>query len=296
MGDFPMTAANIAAALGAARCEGRNWRCRCPLHGGRSLTLQDGRSAVLVRCWAGCETGDVLAELRRLGLLVGRSNDVRPPRMTPRSDDADATRRATLAQRIWGEAKDARGGPVERYLRSRGITIPVPPSLRWMASCKHGPKKTVLPAVVAKVVNIVDELVAVHRIFLLPDGMGKAAVEPEFQKMSLGPTAGAAVRLGPLNSARALIVGEGIENTLSLMQLRDLPGWSAIGTSGLKNLILPRSVRRVLIAVDHDRHGKGEAAARDAAGRWLAEGRQVRLAIPSAPGDWNDVLQGACHV
>jgi hypothetical protein len=290
-----MTAPEIAAALGAARHEGRNWRCRCPVHGGRSLTLQDGRSAVLVRCWAGCETGDVLAELRRLGLLVGRSDESRPPPIAPRSDDADAARRATLARHIWGETRDARGSPVERYLRSRGITIPVPPSLRWMASLKHGPKGTVLPAVVAKVVNIVDEFVAVHRIYLLPDGTGKAAVEPEFQKMSLGPTAGAAVRLGPLNPVRALIVGEGIENTLSLMQLRDLPGWSAIGTSGLKNLILPRVIRLVLIAVDHDRHGKGEMAARDAACRWLAEGREVRLAIPSAPGDWNDVLKGACH-
>jgi len=82
--------------------------------------------------------------------------------------------------------------------------------------------------------------------------------------MSLGPTPGAAVRLGPLDPDRALIVGEGIENALSLMQLRGLPGWSAIGTSGLKSLVLPRAVKRVLIAVDHDPHGKGEEAAREA--------------------------------
>jgi len=37
-----MTAAEIAAALGDARREGRAWRCRCPLQGGRSLVLRDG--------------------------------------------------------------------------------------------------------------------------------------------------------------------------------------------------------------------------------------------------------------
>jgi hypothetical protein len=35
-----MTAAEIAAALGDARREGRAWRC--PLHSGRSLVLRDG--------------------------------------------------------------------------------------------------------------------------------------------------------------------------------------------------------------------------------------------------------------
>ena len=37
-----MSAADIAVALGNARREGRGWRCRCPLHNGRSLTLHNG--------------------------------------------------------------------------------------------------------------------------------------------------------------------------------------------------------------------------------------------------------------
>ncbi len=37
-----MRAPDIAAALGDARREGRRWRCRCPLHGGRSLVLHEG--------------------------------------------------------------------------------------------------------------------------------------------------------------------------------------------------------------------------------------------------------------
>jgi len=37
-----MIAADIAVALGNARREGRGWRCRCPLHNARSLTLHNG--------------------------------------------------------------------------------------------------------------------------------------------------------------------------------------------------------------------------------------------------------------
>jgi hypothetical protein len=58
-------AAEIAAALGGRR-EGRQWRCRCPIHGGRSLLVRDGDAGrILVFCHGGCEARDVLAELRR---------------------------------------------------------------------------------------------------------------------------------------------------------------------------------------------------------------------------------------
>ena len=290
-----MIAAEIARALGAARRSGRWWSCRCPAHDDRSpsLSLRDGDRGLIVRCWAGCDPREVLAELLRRRLTdrahtTSSANEVL-------DDRRDRERRIEIARHVWNGARNARRSLVERYLRSRGITIPPPFSLRWMPSCKHGPTEAYLPEMVAKVVNVDDEFVAVHRTFLRADSAGKAAIDPRLQKMSLGPTAGGAVRLAPLDPDRALIVGEGIENTLSLMQLRGLPGWSAIGTSGLKSLVLPQAARRVLIAVDHDPHGKGEAAAREAGERWVRQGRKVRLATPSAPGDWNDVLRGTCH-
>ena len=47
----------------------------------------------------------------------------------------------------------------------------------------------------------------------------------------------------------------------------------------------------VIVAADHDRNGVGERAARIAAGRWLVEGRRVRIAMPPEPGsDFNDLL------
>lgn len=73
-----MIAAEIARALGGAQRHGQRWRCRCPLHGGRSLELQeDTHRRVLVTCWAGCDRHDVLNELYRLGLLGGGRHHVR---------------------------------------------------------------------------------------------------------------------------------------------------------------------------------------------------------------------------
>jgi len=120
-----LRAAQIAAALGNARREGHNWRCRCPVHGGCILSLSDGRHGLLVTCWAGCETHEVLAELRRRGLVAGRSNDVRPVLMPICSDDsADAAGRIALARRIWNAARDAGGSPVAHYLTGRGSPYP----------------------------------------------------------------------------------------------------------------------------------------------------------------------------
>ena len=112
-----MSAAVIAAALGDARREGRAWRCRCPLHGGRSLLLRDGDNArVLATCWGGCDRLDVLAELRARGLLGGRAEyQPRSDRLLRRDREDDAHRIA-CARRVWDAAGDARGSPLARYL------------------------------------------------------------------------------------------------------------------------------------------------------------------------------------
>jgi hypothetical protein len=61
---------DIAVALGDARRESRAWRCRYPLHGGRSLTLRDGETGRLfVACWGRCDRLDVIRELCARGLM-----------------------------------------------------------------------------------------------------------------------------------------------------------------------------------------------------------------------------------
>jgi putative DNA primase/helicase len=288
-------AAEIAAQLGDARREGRGWRCRCPIHDGVSLVITDGRDGrILVRCWGGgCDPRDILAELRRRRLITARSDDARPaPLIIRRDNHADAADRIVMARRLWEAAQDARGSPVVRYLASRCITLPPPPSLRWAPRCWHRQARAWLPAMLAAIVNVDGALIGVHRTFLAPGGSGKAHVAP--QKAMLGRAAGGAVRLAP--AGQILLIAEGIETALAAAQAMDQPTWAALSTSGLKTLDLPAAVRSIVILGDNDADGAGERAALTAAGRWVAEGRRVRIAIPPAIGqDFNDVLVGDAY-
>ena len=58
----------------------------------------------------------------------------------------------------------------------------------------------------------------------------------------------------------------------------------------LRAVELPDAVREVIIAADNDE--PGEKAALDAAQRFLAEGRRVKIARPSKGSDFNDLLRG----
>ncbi|NLZ43191.1 MAG: hypothetical protein GX886_18375, partial [Comamonadaceae bacterium] len=82
----------------------------------------------------------MLAELRRRGLIkhgcdLGR-RPVPPPVRDPMLT-ADAERKRQFALQAWGETLPAAGTTVEAYLRHRGITLPVPPCLRFAAGLPH---------------------------------------------------------------------------------------------------------------------------------------------------------------
>ena len=291
-----MSAADIAAALGDARCEGRGWRCRCPLHGGRSLVLRDGDAGrVLVTCWTGCDRLDVLAELRRRGLLDGRASYAPRIGAEPRRND-DALRIA-WALKIWGEARDGADCIARRYLASRSIVLDRwPASLRFHARCPRPRDDTgnllpPLPAMVAFVEHVQRGSVAVHCTYLRPDGSSKADIERP--KAIFGRVGGGAVRFGKPRTGLWLAVGEGIETTLSVAVACSIPAWAALSAGGIRSLVLPPEATHVTICADYDASGTGQRAARDAAARWLAEGRRVRVAIPPRPNsDFNDVLTG----
>jgi hypothetical protein len=151
------------------------------------------------------------------------------------------------------------------------------------------------PAMLAVVQDIQGRALGLHRTYLRPDGTDKAPVDPA--KMALGRIAGAAVRLAA--AGPHLIVGEGIENTLSAMQGAELPGWAALSCGGICTLILPSLplAAIVTIAADNDDGGVGRAAAFAAADRWHREGRTVRVAFPKFGCDFNDMLRnGGEHV
>jgi hypothetical protein len=300
-----MNARDIAAALGHARREGRDWRVDCPVHGGHSLTIADGRDGkLIVKCFGGCEWGEIFGELRALGLIEGHPVDINPEREDEfrRRREAEARaeierlrRRIAAARDLYRRGGPAAGSPVENYLRLRSISGPIPAVLRFLQRCPHR-NGGYFPAMVAPIVNAAGEQIAIHKTFLRPDGRGKADLPKTEQRETCGPMKGGAVRLAQYRPDFDLIVGEGIESTLSAMQIFKLPGWAAVCARGLKELTLPPEIRSVIIAVDNDANGVGQAAARDTAWLWGEEGLSVRAAVPPVAGsDFNDILAGGTH-
>jgi hypothetical protein len=299
-----VSAEQIARELGRARRCGDGWLACCPAHKDQqpSLSIRERGGRLVVHCFAGCCAGDIFAALRQRRLLDGPST-WHGSRQEP-DLQADDARRTAYALNIWREARPALGTIVQSYLGSRGINLGELPagaraSLRFLVRCprpkdEQGNRPPPLPAMVALVQHISHGPVAVHRTFILPDGSGKAPVDPD--KASLGPVGGGAVRFGEPREGEWLAVGEGIENALSILIARGLPAWSALSANGIRGLILPPEAQLVLITADHDANGTGQCAAFELADRLLAEGRCVRLTMPPiADVDFNDILRGGAR-
>jgi len=246
---------------------------------------------VLVYCHAGCAQSAVLDSLRERGLWPPRSGGALagsfgpPPIRPPIAEGANAGR----ALNIWNEAVPATGSLAERYLRSRNLTEPLPPSIRFHPALAH-PTGGRWPAMIAAVYRWpAREVIAVHRTFLREDGGGKADVAPA--RMALGTLRGGYM---PLALPRAeLAVAEGIETALSVQQSTGIATWATLGASNLPRLELPPLplASEVVIAADAD--SAGVSAALKAADRWHGEGRRVRIAVPPQGRDFNDLLIGA---
>jgi hypothetical protein len=186
---------------------------------------------------------------------------------------------------------------INRYLASRSIVLEqCPPTLRFHPRCprpkdENGNRPPPLPAMVALVELVQRGPMAVHRTYLRPDGSGKADLPKNKQRAGYGPVAGGAVRLGMPRPGEWLAVAEGIETSLAVVAACGVPVWSALSAPGIRSLILPPEATHVIVCADHDANGIGEGAAHDAAARWLAEGRRVRIAMPPKPDtDMADVL------
>jgi putative DNA primase/helicase len=286
-----MNARQIVAAL-KGHWHGGYGQCRCPVHDDRepSLTVRDGDNAVLVKCFAGCEARDIIDALRRMGLVGEADPDQEPYRPAawrnePHIVEIDPEKTQAV-HRIWRDAEPIQGTPATVYFRGRGIGLELPPSLRFHPGLKHGPTGRILPAVIAGVQGAGRSLNAVHRIYLRPDGSGKADVEKHQQKMTLGTMIGGAVRLACARETMG--IAEGIETALSAMEMSGLPVWAACG-SRLPDIALPPVVKRVVIFADNGE--AGIEAAEKAKAALFAQNRCVAIRYPTIGKDWNDEIR-----
>jgi putative DNA primase/helicase len=288
-----VTAEHIAGVLGGAGRTGQWWRARCPVHLGNSssLALRDGQRGLIVKCHAGCSKAAVRAALHRLDLdtrtAAPEPRDPEKLRLRQEAETADRKRRIAIALDIWNSSYDPSASwQVPRYLRSRGITIAIPDTIRTAGMHWH-PSGEKRPMMVGLVEHVDHGPVGVSCTYLAIDGSQKATLDPV--RMFHGPIGGGAVQLAP--GGPVLAVAEGIETALSYMQVTQTPTWAALSASGIKALILPSQVTEVVIAADPDI--PGIRAAHNAARRWLADGRRVRIVRPPPGCDFNDLLMAS---
>ena len=290
-----LTAADIAKALKGRR-SGRDFVACCPAHDDHtpSLSIADGADGdlrVLIYCHAGCSQFAVIAALKKLGLWPSRVPRWRnrtlrrpPGAQQARKTDADPAK-ITHDLSLWVECEPVTGTLAETYLRQRGITIALPGTIRFHPNLKHTLSRTWWPAMMALITDgVTNDPIGIQRTFLAKDGLGKAPIKPE--RMMLGRVSGVAVRLA--DAEEFVMIGEGLETCLSVMQATGKPAWAALSTSGLQSLNLPPGIRSVVILADGD--PPGEAAAQAAAGRLQNSVRAVRLVRAPQGADFNDVL------
>ena len=137
-----MNAEEIARTLGGKR-SGRQWLCRCPAHDDHnpSLLIFDGHTNVVFRCLAGCDPLDVIAALRRRGIL-GNGDQIRNASFSRRADEHVAS--AANLQRaldIWDEGIDPRSTLGEMYLKGRGLLLPPKVCTSVVRFNPHCPRK-----------------------------------------------------------------------------------------------------------------------------------------------------------
>lgn len=290
-----MNAREITAAAGG-KWHGTYGTAPCPVcqpekrQDQCAATLADGRDGrLLAHCKkSGC---DFSAIISGWGLTSGHFTYTRPcateVARRKAAERAEAEKRANQALHCWNAAQAIGGTPAERYLRDvRGVTADLPDTLRYLPDCWHGPAAQRLPAMVARVEGM--DLPAIHRTYLLPNGSGKAQVEPV--KMMLGNCTGGHVEVARANGP--LVIAEGIETALALASgliSRPATIWAALSTSGMVGVHLPEPPHRLTIATDGDDPGK--VAGQKLAERAAALGWAVSM-LPAPEGkDWADILQ-----
>jgi putative DNA primase/helicase len=280
-----MNAASLARALHAVR-SGRQWKCKCVVHEDRSpsMIIFDGRENVQVRCLAGCDQRDLIAELRRRGLWGDTERREETRKHNP-DVSHETTRMRDLARALFEQSVLCVGTMAQKYLESRELWSAARDleDIRFYAHCPRGVLRQ--PALVIAMRSVSSHAItAVQRIYLSQSGHKDGA-------MMLGPAGGSAMMLGW--SAGTLHITEGLESALAVMCMDQAPVWAMGSCGAIERLPVLDGVDRLVIWADND--APGLRAADACAVRWAKAGIEVVLRIPLEEGsDPADIWRDRC--
>lgn len=277
---------------------------------GRSLVIRlhagDGRKAGGWTDYATGEFGDLIDLLHaKLGstslketILEARHflgnapiSANRAPRRTLKGPAASNTSRMVSARRLFAAGGPVLGTTAAAYLHQRSIArfgpaLQYHPRVYFRSTDTGRDQPRYCPALLAKITDNQGNITGCARTYLDPT-TGRIA-DLSSPKRILGQLHGNAIRFWSASNLDELIVGEGLENTLSVgTALPEFNLASCLTATHLGLFIPPSGIKRIWLARDND--AAGERAAQTLASKLVKSGIECAYLVPKL-GDFNEDL------
>ena len=202
------------------------------------------------------------------------------------------TKRIASARRLFAAGRPILGTAAAVYLHGRGIARFGPalryhPRVYFRGADTGRDQPRYAPALLAKITDNQGNITGCARTYLDPFTGGIADLSNP--KRILGQLHGNAVRFWSGSNPDHLIVGEGLENTLSVGSA--LPAFnlaSCLTATHLSLFIPPSDIKRIWIARDND--VAGERAAQILASKLASSGIECRCLVPKLSDFNEDIL------
>jgi hypothetical protein len=203
----------------------------------------------------------------------------------------DKNGHSDFARAIWHEGVNPRGTLAETYLLDHR-DLPLDDDLcgrvfRFHSRCPFGKdeagRTVYVPALIVAFRPFRDDdestpPQAIHRIGLKPDGS-------KLGKMMLGAVGGCAIKIDADDMVEQGIgVCEGVETALAIRATGWRPIWALGSADAIAKFSPIPGIECITTFADHDAHGRGLAAARECAQRWVDAGCEAVIHLRSAEG------------
>ena len=235
-----------------------------------------------------------------------------PQRAKEVEADEDAVNKARKSLNdVWRKSigcdeRDAE--PARLYFARRGISIAIPDEIRFHRSLGYydGDKKVGnFPALLVMISDVKGNPVTIHRTYLTNEGK-KADVGSPKKMMSYPPDrkiVGSAIRFQADTQSGILLVAEGLETALAVMEGTNFPVWCTGNAHLLENFVPPEWAKQIFVFADKDKpsqqhpKGHGQEAATRLVRRIWGMGIKCSAVVPAGAIqegekslDWLDIL------
>jgi putative DNA primase/helicase len=262
----------------------------CPKCGGTDRFSVNTRK-MLWHCRGCSKGGDVIALVRHLDdssfaaaieTLTGaqRPHRVSEPKRSISSPSADEAAQARKAGWLWSQRVPATPDtPVVKYLRKRGYTGPIPPTIGWLPPRgSHGDAMIAAFSIATEIepgiISPPTAVTGVHITRLTPDGVKNPDADG-VAKITLGPSIGQPIVISPPNDLLGLAIAEGLETGLSVYQATGLGVWVAGSAGRMPTIadVVPNYIECVTVYQESDT--AGQRGAEELAQRLAARGIEI---------------------